>query len=184
MRRNTRTELHLNAPMRATAFFSAHSSAHHPHHRLAAWQRVGIYAVGALLLSTGAAWLALHYSVGAGTGELPHPAEVWLLRGHGLMGFAGLFLFGVLAAAHVPQAWRLTRRHRWAGQRNSGMALCLLAALLAASGYLLYYFSPEGVHAALGWTHTAIGVAMALLVVTHRRSRTPRDSTQEERPKS
>lgn len=166
--------------MRATSSFSPHSSTHHPHHRLAAWQRVSIYAVGALLLITGAAWLALHYSVGAGAGELPHPAEVWLLRSHGLMGFAGLFLFGVLAAAHVPQAWRLTRRHRWARQRNSGMALCALAALLAASGYLLYYFSPEGVRAALGWTHTAVGVAMALLVATHRRSHTPRDSKSVE----
>ncbi len=148
---------------------SALSKSHRPHHRLVAWQRVSIYAAGGLLLVTGAAWLTLHYSVGAGAGELPHPAEAWLLRGHGLIGFTGLFLFGVLAAAHVPQGWRLTRRHRWAGQRNSGVALCALAVLLSATGYLLYYFAPESVRAAMGWTHTAVGVAMAVLVAFHRR---------------
>jgi hypothetical protein len=145
-----------------------HASPHRSHHRLVPWQRLSIYTVGMLLLITGAAWLALHYSVGAGAGELPHPAEAWLLRGHGLVGFVGLFLFGVLAAAHVPQGWHLTRRHRRAGQRNSGVALCALAVMLSLSGYLLYYFAPEGFRAALGWAHTGVGVAMAALVVAHR----------------
>ena len=142
---------------------------HRPPQRLVAWQRVGVYAAGWLLLASGLAWLALHYSVGSGAGELPHPGEAWLLRAHGLVGFAGLFMFGVLAAAHVPQGWRVARRQRWAGQRNSGLALCGLAALLSLSGYLLYYCAPEGVRAAMGWTHTAIGMAMAALVAFHRR---------------
>ena len=137
-----------------------------------AWQRVGVYLAGGLLLVSGLAWLALHYSVGGGAGELPHPSEAWLLRGHGLVGFAGLFMFGVLAAAHVPQGWRVARRQRWAAQRNSGVALCALAALLSVSGYLLYYFAPEGVRAALGWTHTVLGVVMAALVALHRRRST------------
>lgn len=155
--------------MRSSHHSSSQPLPHRPHHRLVPWQRISIYTAAALLLITGAAWLALHYSVGAGAGELPHPAEAWLLRGHGLVGFIGLFLFGVLAAAHVPQGWRLTRRHRWAGQRNSGMALCVLAVLLSLSSYLLYYFAPEGFRAALGWTHTAVGVGMAVLVAVHRR---------------
>jgi hypothetical protein len=37
------------------------------------------------------------------------------------------------------------------------------------TGYLLYYFAPEGVRPALGWLHSALGVAMALVVVWHRR---------------
>jgi hypothetical protein len=159
--------------MRSSHHSCTHPLPARPHHRLVPWQRLSIYTVGMLLLITGAAWLALHYSVGAGAGELPHPAEAWLLRGHGLVGFVGLFLFGVLAAAHVPQGWRLTRRHRWAGQRNSGVALCALAVLLSLSGYLLYYFAPEGVRAALGWTHTAVGLSMAVLVLFHAR-RNPR----------
>ena len=146
------------------------TAAHHSTHHLARWQRLSVYAVGALLLATGVVWLALHYLVGAGTGELPHPLEAWALRLHGLAAFAGLFMLGVIAAVHVPHGWRLSRRLRWAHQRGTGLTLCALAAALALSGYLLYYFAPEAIRPALGWLHTAVGVAMALLLALHRRS--------------
>ena len=139
-------------------------------HHVARWQRLSVYVVGVLLLVTGAAWLVLHYSVGAGAGELPHPLEALSMRLHGLAAFAGLFMLGVIAAAHVPQGWRLSRRHRWAHQRRTGLALCALAAVLALSGYLLYYFAPETIRPTLGWAHTGFGVAMALAIALHRRS--------------
>ena len=145
-----------------------HRPTHHPPvHHLAGWQRVSVYAVGALLLLTGLVWLALHY--GAGAGELPHPLEAWAMRLHGLATFAGLFLLGAVAATHVPHGWRLSRRHRWAHQRRSGLALCMLAGALALSGYLLYYFAPEAVRPLLGWVHSAAGIAMALTIALHRR---------------
>ena len=93
------------------------------------------------------------------------------MRVHGLAAFAALFAFGALAAAHVPQGWRLSQRLRWARQRGSGLVLCTLAATLAGTGYLLYYFAPEGIRPALGWLHSGLGVAMAVVVATHRRSR-------------
>lgn len=139
--------------------------------RLARWHRLGLDAAGAVLLASGLVWLAVHYTVGAGTGELPHPLEAWCLRLHGLAAFAGVFVLGVLAAAHVPHGWRLSQRRRWAGQRTSGIALTGFAALLVASGYALYYFAPEGVRPALGWAHAGIGVAMAGGVLWHRRGR-------------
>ena len=148
---------------------------HAPHvplrasHRLIRWQRLGVYLAGAVLLLTGGLWLAVHYSVGAGTGELPHPLEAWSLRLHGLAGFAALFMLGVLGASHIPHGWRLSARQRWTYQRNSGLALCVLAALLTASGYLLYYFAPEMWRASIGWVHAFIGVAMAALLLHHRR---------------
>ena len=138
-------------------------------HRLIRWQRLTLYGVGALLLLTGCAWLGLHYSIGAGAGELPHPLEAWLLRLHGLAAFAGLFTLGVLAAAHIPQGWRLSHRRRWAAQRSTGILLCVLAGLLALTGYWLFYFATEAVRPALGWAHTAVGVALAALVASHRR---------------
>lgn len=138
-------------------------------HRLAPWQRRTLYATGALLMLSGAAWLAVHYAVGAGAGDLPHPAEAWLLRVHGLGAFAGLFVLGVLAAGHVPQGWRYTGRHRWDGQRSSGITLCVIGAALALSGYLLYYFAPENIRPALGWAHAFVGACMAVLTVSHRR---------------
>lgn len=144
-------------------------TAHHHAHRLVRWQRFALYLTGGLLLLTGAAWLAIHYGIGAGAGDLPHPLEANMLRLHGLLAFAGLFMLGVLAAGHIPQGWRLSQRRRWEGQRSSGMLLCAIGALLALSGYALYYFAPESVRPALGWAHAFVGLAMAALVARHRR---------------
>ena len=144
-------------------------SPHHHVHRLVRWQRLALYLTGAVLLATGALWLAVHYSIGAGAGELPHPLEAWSLRLHGLAAFAGLFVLGVLAAAHIPQGWRLSHRRRWAGQRSSGVLLCGIGAALAATGYALFYFAPEGVRPALGWAHAFVGVTMGVLIASHRR---------------
>ncbi len=142
---------------------------HPPRHRLPRWQRHALHASGALLLLTGLAWLALHYSVGAGTGELPHPLEAWCLRLHGLVAMLGVFVLGALAAAHIPQGWRLSRRWHLAGQQRTGLLLCGLAALLVLTGYLLYYFAPDDLRPALGWTHAGLGIAMAGLTLWHRR---------------
>ena len=143
-----------------------HSPRHHAH-RLVTWQRVALYATGTVLLLTGAAWLLLHYSLGAG--DIPHPLEAWSLRLHGLAAFAGLFVLGVLAAAHIPQGWRLSHRRRWAGQRSSGVMLCVVGALLSLTGYLLYYFASEAVRPALGWAHAFVGITMGVLIASHRR---------------
>jgi hypothetical protein len=143
--------------------------AHRHAHRLVRWQRLALYLSGTLLLLTGGMWLGVHYSIGAGAGALPHPLEAWSLRLHGLAAFAGLFVLGVLAAAHIPQGWRLSQRRRWAGQRRSGVLLCASGGLLAASGYLLYYFAPDTLRPALGWAHAIVGAAMAWLVAVHRR---------------
>src|SRR5437867_3506565 len=89
-------------------------------HRIPRWQRLALYTSGATLLASGLSWLALHYAVGAGAGELPHPLEAWLMRLHGLAAFASLFMLGVIAGSHVPHGWRMSARHRWARQRSSG----------------------------------------------------------------
>ena len=140
-------------------------------HRLIPWQRLTLYASGALLMATGVAWLAVHYSLGSGSGPdaLPHPIEAWAMRLHGLAAYGGLFALGVIAAGHVPQGWRLSARHRWSHQRSSGVTLCSLGAVLALTGYLLYYFAPESIRPALGWVHTSVGLVTALLLLSHRR---------------
>ena len=139
-------------------------------HHLPPWQRTWIVTTGVVLLVTGLAWLLVHYSVGGGSGELPHPSEAWLMRAHGLAGFAALFTLGTLAAQHIPHGWRLGARHRHAGQRRTGLVLCTLGALLAATGYALYYFAPEPARPAIGWVHAGLGVSMAALLLAHRRS--------------
>ena len=139
------------------------------HPRLPRWQRAALLAVALLLMASGIGWLALHYSIGAGAGELPHPLEAWLLRLHGLAAFGALFLLGVLAGAHIPTGWRMSGRHRRGPQRGTGVALCTLGALLALTGWLLYYFAPEPVRPVLGWVHAGIGAAMAVLGGVHQR---------------
>jgi hypothetical protein len=141
--------------------------------RMPPWQWIALLVVAGVLLASGLAWLALHYSVGGGAGELPHPLEAWLMRLHGLAGFAALFMLGVLAGAHIPHGWRHGSRHRRARQRGTGVALCTLGALVVATGYLLYYFAPDTVRPALGWVHAVVGTAMAGLAAVHRR-RKPR----------
>ncbi|HJV63066.1 MAG TPA: DUF4405 domain-containing protein [Albitalea sp.] len=143
-----------------------------PAHRLLTrWQRLALHASGLALLLTGIAWLAVHYSVGAGAGELPHPVEAWAMRLHGLAAFAGLFVFGVLAGSHIPHGWRMSGRHRWASQRGTGLVLCIAGGALVLTGYLLYYFAPETIRPALGWLHSALGIAMGALVILHKKHR-------------
>jgi hypothetical protein len=139
--------------------------------RLRRWQWIALLAVGMALLVTGGAWLALHYTVGAGAGELPHPIEAWLMRLHGLAGFAALFMLGVLAGAHIPHGWRHGNRQRRTRQRGTGIALCTLAALAVVTAWLLYYYAPDSIRPALGWMHAGIGTAMAGLAAFHRRRR-------------
>jgi hypothetical protein len=146
----------------------SHSAGRVPALRVAGWQRATLYASGGMLLLTGLAWLGVHYTVGAGAGELPHPIETWGLRLHGLGAFAGLFVLGALTAAHVPQGWRLSHRRRWAAQRHTGLILCGLGAGLALTGYALYYFAPEAVRPLLGGLHAAIGIVMAICLIRHR----------------
>lgn len=138
------------------------------HFRLVPWQRVALYVTGAALLVSGVTWLAVHYSVGAGAGELPHPIESWCTRVHGLAASGALFVFGAIAAAHIPHGWKLARRRRWASQRLYGIGLSACATLLALTGYALYYFAPESVRPALGWVHAGIGVLMIAFFIPHR----------------
>ena len=150
---------------RDTSTMTRHSN------RLPRWQRFSLYITGLVLLATGVLWLALHYTLGAGAGGLPHPLEASAMKLHGLAAFAGLFMLGVIAGSHLPHGWRMSARHRWAHQRGSGLTLCILAAALAPSGYLLYYFAPETLRPALGWLHSGVGIVMGAMFLLHRRDR-------------
>ena len=136
---------------------------------VAAWQRALLLGTAALLLASGGTWLALHYLLGAGAGELPHPLEPWLMRLHGLGAFAALFAGGGIAGSHVGAGWRVSAR--LGTQRRSGLALCTLLALTVLSAYLLYYFAPEDWRGSLGWLHAGLGAALAAIGSWHARRR-------------
>ncbi|WP_298233100.1 hypothetical protein [uncultured Azohydromonas sp.] len=136
---------------------------------VAAWQRALLLGTAVLLLSSGGTWLAVHYLLGAGAGELPHPTEPWLMRLHGLGAFAALFAGGGIAGAHVGAGWRVSAR--LGTQRRSGLVLCTLLALTVLSAYLLYYFAPEDWRGPLGWAHAGLGAALAATGGWHARRR-------------
>lgn len=128
------------------------------------WQRRVVDASGLLLLITGVAWWALHWGWGAGAGELPHPAEAWLMRLHGAGVLLGLYAVGLVSAQHAAAGWRMRR------QRVSGSLLLTTAAALALSGYALYYWVPEDWRPPVGHAHTAVGLLIAAALVWHRRA--------------
>ncbi|WP_066335713.1 hypothetical protein [Azohydromonas lata] len=148
---------------------AAAGAARAPTLTVARWQRLLLLATAALLLASGAAWLAVHYLLGAGAGELPHPAEPWLMRLHGAGAFAALFAAGAMAGAHVQAGWRVSAR--LGRQRGSGIALVSLLSLTVLSAYLLYYFAPEAWRGLMGWIHAGLGASLAGTGLWHARRR-------------
>ena len=143
---------------------------HHPSrfNPVARWQRRVAYGAGTVLLASGLAWLTVHYlhwpaaSLPAMEG-LPSPWEPWLMRAHGAAVMVALFVVGAMSSTHVVRGWRLHRRV------PSGVALLSLLALLTLSAYGLYYVVSDAGREALGLAHAAVGLAMVLTLLWHRR---------------
>ncbi len=122
-----------------------------------------VYGVFGVLWISGATWLVLHYFLqrAGDFGPLPHPLEPWMLKLHGAFAFAALWIGGVLWAVHIVPAWR--RGHR----RGSGIATLVLFAILAVSGYLLYYGSGDTLRATVALAHWLIGLAVLGPLLVH-----------------
>ncbi len=157
-----------HAPHQVHAAHAVHATSHSVSH-LQRWQRRCLYGVVATLALSGVLWLGLHYTVGAGAGELPHPLEAWAMRLHGLGAFGALFMLGIVAGVHVPRGWRMSARRRWAHQRPLGVMLGVLAGLLVLSAYALYYLLPERWHEPVGWGHACVGLLLAGVLWMHAR---------------
>ncbi|MBI2384173.1 MAG: hypothetical protein HYV18_08900 [Gammaproteobacteria bacterium] len=130
------------------------------------WQARLAYASLALLLGSGALWLAFHYGLRVQTefGPQPHPLEYQWLRLHGAAAMLSLIAFGSLLPTHIATAWSARRNVR------SGLCMVGACALLIATGYLLYYFADEGSRPWIGALHWGAGLAAPLLTAVHRRA--------------
>jgi hypothetical protein len=124
--------------------------------------RTSVMAVGAVLWISGVAWLVLHLGFEPRNefGALPHPWEARLMRVHGLVAVAAVFLLGWLGAGHIAERWRRS------GNRGSGWTLLGCAGLLVVSGYALYY-AVGPTQAASAWLHQWLGAAAILAALTH-----------------
>jgi len=126
---------------------------------LARAHRLALYAIGGLLLLTGAAWAVLHYFADERTAV---PVTALLMKIHGGAAMIVLVLIGALIPQHVAGGWRLARN------RASGLALTTLAGLLAVTGYLLYYAGSDAVHGSASLLHLAIGAGLPAALIAHR----------------
>ena len=95
-------------------------------------------------------------------GTNPHPLEFWSRAAHGAFGFGGLWLLGMLSAAHIPAGWRNGQR-RWTG----GLMLAAFASLVV-SGYLLYYLGNDLLIGATALLHWSVGLAAPVAFLLHR----------------
>jgi hypothetical protein len=125
-------------------------------------ERAIIYSVCGLLWLTGVFWLVLHYEFQQHNefGDLPNPAEPVLMRLHGLLAVAGVFLCGWLTAAHVTPRWSIGRN------RTSGLVLAGCVVVLVVSGYALYY-TTGGVHTQASMLHEVLGVLALVAALAH-----------------
>jgi hypothetical protein len=134
-----------------------------------------------MLLVSGSGWLFGHYLLRAQVpGAAPHPSEVWWLRLHGAAVIAFLVSFGGLLPRHVPLGWRER------GNRGSGAAMLILVAVLAVTGYGLYYLVDDAQRAWASLTHWSLGLATAGALVLHatlgNRLRRKRESPADHHP--
>ncbi len=147
--------------------------------KLSVRHRRWVYAILAFVYVTGAAWMVLRYGI---NGERVledgwRLAQAWLLRAHGAAAMLTLVAVGSMLAAHAPTAWKLRENH------FSGVCMMGTMAVLALTGWLLYYASGEAVRAWSSWLHMAIGAAGPLSLIWHLvyRKRAARVSPRRER---
>jgi hypothetical protein len=120
------------------------------------------YAILAALYFTGVAWLVLRYGVrDDGLESAWSVARAWLLRAHGAAAMLTLVAIGSLLAIHVPSGWRMRTNLR------SGIGMLAVMAVLALTGWLLYYAAGESLRAWSSWVHIAIGAAAPLALLWH-----------------
>jgi hypothetical protein len=114
----------------------------------------------ALLFLSGVAWTYWNDLVPS-RGDFEISAKAWAMRIHGATAMAILVLLGMLLTSHVRFAWRARRN------RGNGLLFLTAFAVLAVTGYGLYYAGGESLRAWTSWIHLGVGLAVPLLVVLH-----------------
>jgi magnesium-transporting ATPase (P-type) len=127
--------------------------------RLKRLQRYVLYAVLALLFLSGVAWAYWNYLRSPGDFEIS--VKAWAMKIHGAAAMAILVLIGMLLVGHVRFAWRACRN------RANGSIFLSAFAVLAITGYGLYYAGGEGLRAWTSWTHLVVGLALPILLLIH-----------------
>lgn len=128
--------------------------------RLKRFQRYSLYAVLALLFSSGVAWSYWNYVTGS-PGDFEMTAKAWTMKIHGAAAMAILVLVGMLLSGHVRFAWRARRN------RANGSLFLGAFGILTITGYGLYYAGGETLRAWTSWIHLGVGLALPLFLILH-----------------
>jgi cation transport ATPase len=126
---------------------------------LASSSRRTLYVLTALLVVTGATWLAAHF--GRSDDALPSPVEPWSMKLHGAAAMIAIFMAGTIVHRHVLPGWRMRRN------RAAGIAMCIALGSLAATGYGLYYFDGEMLRWIAERLHWAAGFLLPAVFACH-----------------
>ncbi len=129
-------------------------------------QRWALYAVCALLWASAALWWLfagerLPAALGAAAAAA---AELWrprLLALHGLAAYLFLVVCGSFGPRHIRRA--LAAR----ANRTSGLLTVAAVAVLAASGWGLYYLGDEGWREAARLVHDSLGFVLPVGLLVH-----------------
>ncbi len=153
----------------------------HPPIRLSVRHRRFVYASISILWLSGVLWLLFHYFLQrpGSFGIEPHVLESWWLRLHGLAMMVALVTAGSVVVHHAQRAWQLHKN------RLLGVTLTGTLLWLAATGYVLYYFSSDDNQAWLPLLHWLPGLALPLAVGLHVRRgqrRSHRRTASDSRP--
>ena len=124
--------------------------------------RATLLVVCSSLWLSGALWALLHHLFPGHNdfGPLPNAWEAPLMRLHGLIAVAAVFLLGWIGASHIVVRWSTLANWR------SGLGLLSCALVLVATGYALYY-TTGGVHEAAGALHEWLGLAAIGIALAH-----------------
>lgn len=120
-----------------------------------------LYAVLALLWTSGTAWLYLHYAVE--TNDAATFVQTWGLKIHGAAAMAYLVTLGTLLPIHVRMAWQQKRN------RMAGAALMGLNLFLTLTGWMLYYVGSDIARPWISALHGGVGLGLPLFLYLHIR---------------
>jgi hypothetical protein len=131
--------------------------------------RFALYGAFALLVVTGAVWLAADQLKDSPEAELWQRVSASMLMVHGGVAMVTLLLLGALFPLHIRLGWRSGRN------RLTGPAMMAFNAVLIVTAFGLYYSGSDAVRPWMSDIHIVLGFAVPALFVLHvllgRRSR-------------
>ena len=122
--------------------------------------RYALYAAFGVLFVTGAVWLVAD-SLKDSEGEFWQQAAATLLMLHGGGAMVTLMMLGALVPVHMRYGWR--RRQNLV----TGITVSTVNAALIVTAFGLYYLGSEAVRPWMSDVHTALGLAIPVLLVGH-----------------